>query len=216
MGIMSRRGRREGQSAYVLGGAPEQSIQRVGNQVAGSPDTRLVVLRGNSGAGKSTVARTLRQRVGAGLAWVEQDYIRRRLLAEHDRPGMANIGLIDLTVRYALDAGYYVILDGILPAAHYRAMLTDLHRDHQGLTWHAYFDVPLAETQRRHLDRSWASEVGIERLAEWYLPGDLLPDIDQAVIDADTTADEAADLIIDRALLTCPPIRVIRPETDFL
>lgn len=184
--------------------------------MTGSPDTRLVVLRGNSGSGKSTVARALRQRVGAGLAWVEQDYIRRRLLAEHDRPGMANIGLIDLTVRYALDAGYHVILDGILPAAHYRRMLTDLHRAHQGLTWHGYFDIPLAETQRRHLGRSWSSEVGVERLADWYLPGDLLSGVDQTVIHADLTADDAADLIIDRTALTFPPIRALHPRSDFL
>lgn len=42
--------------------------------MTGSPDTRLVVLRGNSGSGKSTTARTLRERLGRGTAWVEQDH----------------------------------------------------------------------------------------------------------------------------------------------
>jgi predicted kinase len=82
--------------------------------VTGSDRTRLVVLRGNSGSGKSSVARELRARLGRGVAWVEQDCLRRIVLREHDVQHGANIGLIDQTVRYALDKGYDVILDGIL------------------------------------------------------------------------------------------------------
>ena len=63
--------------------------------MTGSPSTRLVVLRGNSGSGKSTTARTLRERLGRGTAWVEQDHLRRILLRERDVPGGVNIGLID-------------------------------------------------------------------------------------------------------------------------
>ncbi|GAA3118678.1 putative ATPase [Kribbella aluminosa] len=54
--------------------------------MTGSPSTRLVVLRGNSGSGKTTTARTLRERLGRGTAWVEQDHLRRILLREHDVP----------------------------------------------------------------------------------------------------------------------------------
>lgn len=80
----------------------------------GSAGTRLVILRGNSGSGKSSTARELRARLGRGVAWVEQDYLRRTVLREKDAPGGANIGLIDQTVRYALDCGYDVVLEGIL------------------------------------------------------------------------------------------------------
>ncbi len=38
----------------------------------GSEQTRLVVLRGNSGSGKSTVANGLRQSCGRDIAWVSQ------------------------------------------------------------------------------------------------------------------------------------------------
>jgi guanylate kinase len=37
----------------------------------GHRDTRLIVVRGNSGAGKSSVARELRRRHGRGCALVE-------------------------------------------------------------------------------------------------------------------------------------------------
>ena len=78
----------------------------------GSEKTTLIVLRGNSGSGKSTVARALRETCGRGLAWVAQDLIRRTILWEKDRPGGVNIGLIDQIARYSLDHGYHVVLDG--------------------------------------------------------------------------------------------------------
>ena len=42
----------------------------------GSPETKLLVIRGNSGSGKSSVARQVRYRYGRGMA-LEQDYLRR-------------------------------------------------------------------------------------------------------------------------------------------
>ncbi len=61
----------------------------------GSTQTQLIVIRGNSGAGKTTVAKALCDAHGPGAAWVSQDLIRRLILRERDRPGGANIGLID-------------------------------------------------------------------------------------------------------------------------
>lgn len=184
--------------------------------MTGSVDTCLVVVRGNSGSGKSTTARTVRERVGAGVAWVEQDHLRRRVLAEHDRPGMDNIGLIDVVVRYALDAGFHVILDGILVTDHYEPMLAALDHDHRGLTRHFYFDVPLEETQRRHQGRSWAAEVGPERLAEWYRPGDLLTGVDQTLIGADISAGHAVEIIMDQVEFARPPVLERQPATAYL
>src|SRR5882757_4585012 len=53
----------------------------------GSGETVLVVLRGNSAAGKSSVAAGLRAGFGRGLAVVGQDNLRRTVLRERDRPG---------------------------------------------------------------------------------------------------------------------------------
>src|SRR5690625_2222455 len=98
----------------------------------GSAVTRLIVLRGNSAAGKSTVAAELRRRFGRGIAVVAQDNLRRVVLRERDVPGGANIGLIEATARYALDHRYHVIVEGILHAARYGDMLRALRADHRG------------------------------------------------------------------------------------
>ena len=75
---------------------------------------RLIVIRGNSASGKSAVAAEIRRRHGRGLAIVGQDTLRRQVLRERDVPGGANIDLIDLTARFALDRGFHVIVEGIL------------------------------------------------------------------------------------------------------
>ena len=164
--------------------------------MTGGPSTRLVVLRGNSGSGKSTTARTLRQRLGRGTAWVEQDYVRRILLREYDLPGGVNVGLIDLNVRYALDHGYDVVLEGILDAARYGDMLRQLTSDHRGTTLHYYFDIPFAETVVRHWTRPNCDEFGPDAMQDWYREHDVLDGIDQAVIGPDSALDETVARIL--------------------
>jgi hypothetical protein len=83
-------------------------------------------------------------------------------------------GCHDVTVRYALDRGYDVILEGILAAARYEPMLAGLARDHAGTTAHYYFDVPLEETLRRHATRPLARKVTPDMIRDWYIPRDLL------------------------------------------
>jgi hypothetical protein len=92
----------------------------------------------HSASGKSSVAAGLRERFGRGLALVGQDNPRRVVLREHDRPGAANIGLIDLTARCALDVGFHVVVEGILYADRYGDMLAQLRSDHCGPT-HGYY-----------------------------------------------------------------------------
>jgi chloramphenicol 3-O-phosphotransferase len=112
----------------------------------GSADTSLVIIRGNSASGKSTVAAALREQFGRGLAVVGQDHLRRVVLRERDVPGGANIGLIDLVTRYSLDAGFTTVLEGILRADHYGDMLARLIADHAGTTRAYYMDIPWDET----------------------------------------------------------------------
>ena len=164
----------------------------------GTAATRLVVLRGNSGSGKSTVATLLRDRIGRGVAWVEQDYIRRILLREHDRPDAINIGLLGHTVRYALDAGYHVILEGILNSGRYAAMLTELTADHCGTTGHYYLDVPFEETVRRHSFRAQRNAFTVDDMREWFDPLDLLPSLDQRVVPATSAAVETVEMIFEQ------------------
>jgi predicted kinase len=177
----------------------------VGPVGTGSRSTRLIVLRGNSGSGKSSVAAEVRARYGRGIALVGQDNLRRIVLRERDVPGGANIGLIDTVARYALDHGFHVIIDGILRADAYAAMLDGLHRDHQGLSRFYYLDVPFEETMRRHQTRPQATEFGRAEMSRWYRGRDLLPGgIEQVIPDANSLQ-ATVRLVMDEAGFTDQP-----------
>ncbi|MFF0013357.1 kinase [Streptomyces sp. NPDC005374] len=175
--------------------------------MVGTEDTRLVVLRGNSASGKSSVAAGLRATFGRGLALVGQDNLRRVVLRERDRPGAANIGLIDLTARYALDAGYHVVVEGVLYADRYGDMLARLCAEHRGPTHAYYLDVPFEQTLVRHATKPVADEFGETELRDWYRPLDLLPGGIETVIGADSTLEASVDLIMrDTGLVGLPAL----------
>ncbi|MCX5206546.1 kinase [Streptomyces sp. NBC_00237] len=165
----------------------------------GSADTRLIVLRGNSASGKSSVAAELRHRYGRGLAVVGQDNLRRDVLRERDVPGAANIGLIDTVARYALDHGFHTVVEGMLYADRYGPMLEALCRDHLGPTRMYYLDVPFEETLRRHGTKPQAKEYGEVQMREWYRELDLLGGGRETVVPAVSSLAETAGLVMAEA-----------------
>jgi predicted kinase len=172
--------------------------------IVGSDQTRLIVLRGNSGSGKSTVALALRAAQQHRIAWVSQDLIRRSILKERDAPGAASIGLIDQIVRYGLNHGYHVLVDGILYASHYEEMLLRLSRCHAGHSLFYYLDVSFDETLRRHRARPQVSEFGAEEMGAWYRPRDLLAAVPEHIIHESSTLDQTTNLILAESGLAEP------------
>jgi hypothetical protein len=157
--------------------------------------TTLIVIRGNSGSGKSTIARALRLRYGRGCALVEQDYLRRIVLRELDGPSGLAPSFIEHTVRFALDHRYHVVLEGILRADWYGDAVGALVRAHRGRSHLFYLDVSLDETLRRHATRPQAAEFTADDMRGWYRPRDLLGLDGERVIPEGTPAEEAIALI---------------------
>ncbi|MFF9127877.1 kinase [Streptomyces sp. NPDC014889] len=179
--------------------------------IVGSEDTRLVILRGNSASGKSSVAAGIRERFGRGLALVGQDNLRRIVLRERDVPGGVNIGLIDTVARYALDAGYHVVVEGILYADRYGDMLAGLLGDHRGVSRCYYLDIPIEETLVRHsskADLEYLTRVTERELRDWYRERDLLPGGLETVIGADSGLTDTVERIVRDTGLAGLPARV--------
>ncbi len=114
----------------------------------------------------------------------------------HPRPGAPNIGLIDQTVRYALDVGYHVILEGGLYSPVYGGMPRQLIADHAGPTGVSYFRIPFDETVRRHATRPLSKVVTPEQMREWYQPCDVLGVPGEQIVDSTSTLDDTANRII--------------------
>lgn len=132
------------------------------------------------------------------MAWVEQDYFRRIVLNEDGGaldPKWA--GLIDNAVRYSLDAGFDVVLEGILDSQRHGAMLQRLHRDYLGMTSFYYFVVPFDETVRRHATRPIAGEFDATVMRGWYRDNDRLDFVDEHVIGAESSVEQTVRRIVN-------------------
>ena len=161
----------------------------------------LIVVRGNSASGKSSVAAGIRTRYGRGLSIVSQDNLRRVVLREHDIPGGANIGLIDLTARHAIRSGFHVVVEGILRADYYGTMLTALIAGHASQAFAYYLDIPLEETLRRHQRKAEALKYGEPEMRQWYRERDLLPGGIERVITSESSLDDTiATIVADTGL----------------
>ena len=129
---------------------------------------KVVVLRGNSGSGKSTVAQLLRSRVSQPMAIVEQDYLRRTVLKQRGNEGSAAKSLILQTVALALDHGYHVVLDGLLDTVNYGSMLQQVDARRGCITYAYWFDVPFDEALRRHASKPNSEEFCEAEMRQWW------------------------------------------------
>lgn len=174
----------------------------------------LVVLRGNSASGKTTLARSLQLAMGRGTAYIGQDHFCRTVLREHDVPGGDNIQFISHTAKYCLGLGYHVILEGGFYSEHYRGMLRQLIETHPGPVHVFYLEVPLEETLRRHEDRPLRAEVEPAQLRDWYLAHDVLDVPGEVVIDGIGDIDATTKLILDH--IGHVPERAVADGSRFL
>lgn len=173
----------------------------------GNESTRLVILRGDSASGKTTTALALREKLGPKVALVHQDYFRREILSNVDRPQRSRDAsiLIVGAAREALNLGYDVILDGIFNLRDYSALFERLHDDHCGETRIYQFDIGLDETIRRHAGRPLSNEFGEDKIRDWYDGWQPLPWHDETRVGGDvSTKDLVTSILQDLSLLRSP------------
>lgn len=153
----------------------------------------LIVLRGNSGSGKSTVARALQQELGA--VWIEQDYFRRIILGESGNYSALSLELIELSAALALHQGRVVIMEGMFNPRTYSRCFTRLRDGHSGRSLFYAWDLSLAETLRRHATRPDKLAVfGEKAMRSWYHGWDPLEGIQEQRI----TASESLEATVRR------------------
>jgi hypothetical protein len=164
----------------------------------GSSGSRLIVIRGNSGSGKSAVAAEIRaNRPDGTVAIVSQDVIRRTILGTLDEYVGTPAGLVDLTARYALTRGFDVVVEGILNAKHYGGVLHRLAEDHAGVT-HAYiYDLTFEETVRRHRTKVVSVEFGEPEMRKWWNGFQPIPTLREAPIGERETLGDTARRILE-------------------
>ncbi len=135
--------------------------------------TKLILLRGNSGSGKTTIARNLQSMLGNGVMRVGQDEIRRHMLNVSDRPDNLAIELIKYITLFGIAHCKYVIVEGIFNKEKYGNMLQSIISSTHIKSYIYYFDLPYAETVRRHHSKTY-TDFCAQKLASWFVEKDTL------------------------------------------
>ena len=77
---------------------------------------KLIILRGNSGSGKTTIAKELQRKFGRNTMLISQDVIRREMLRVKDGENTPALPLMKELLIYGSNHSDIVILEGIMYA----------------------------------------------------------------------------------------------------
>lgn len=160
-------------------------------------NSKLIILRGNSGSGKTTAAKKLRNKLGSNTMLISQDVIRREILKVKDDPNNPAIQLIQDMAIYGNSIGYNVILEGIFSKKKYGNMLEDLINKFHSQAHVFYFDVSFEETLRRHATKPNAHEFGEKEMREWWKEKDYLDFKEEKFITNEMSPEQTLNLIYD-------------------
>lgn len=177
-----------------------QIIQDSGAEISGIelPTNTLIVLRGNSGSGKSTVAIELRDKLGDKVMLISKDTIKDEFISP-DSPDYYEV-LADIIRNIAtigMKRNYTVIIDGVVGRPKHDGLLFDLiDKFDKGFVYS--MDIPFEETLRRHATRPKSQLFGEEEMKKWYRQHDHLGVDNENIIDHTKSRDEIVQLILDQ------------------
>jgi adenylate kinase family enzyme len=161
-------------------------------------ESKLIIIRGNSGSGKTTTAKILQNHLGSGTLLVSQDTVRRDMLNIRAKKGNLSMDLIRQITEYGKDKCEFVILEGILSKHCYAEMLHNLVDFYNGKAYTYYFDVSFEETVKRHNSRSKKTEFGEGSLRAWWNPKDYLGMDGEVLLTNGMSQDDVMKLILNQ------------------
>ncbi|MGT2799105.1 kinase [Streptococcus marmotae] len=155
----------------------------------------LVIIRGNSGSGKTSLAEALQHHYGRKTLVISQDNVRRTMLKETVEPGNLSIGLTEAIARFGHAEDLLVIVEGFYEADIYGEMLVQLHQLFAPRVYAYYYDIPFEETVKRHATRSKRADFTPEDMKRWWKEKDYLGWAEEVLLSAELSLEATVQLI---------------------
>lgn len=157
----------------------------------------LVILRGNSGSGKTALSKLLQERLGAGTMRISHDMVRHEILNAGGKLGVEkSLPLMAQMLRFGYEQSEVTILEGILPKGKYAPLFDEAVRLFGDRIFAYYYDISFEETLRRHQTKPQAAEWGEETMRSWWLERDYLENINETKFDESVSLEQAAELVL--------------------
>ena len=161
---------------------------------------KLIILRGNSGRGKTTIAKELQQRFGRNTMIISQDIIRRDMLRVKDGENTPALPLMKELLIYGSNHSDIVILEGIMYANWYKSLF-ELAIQLYGTRVYAYYlDIPFEETLKRHQTKPNCNDFGEEAMRRWWREKDFSDVLDETSITSERDIESIVSDICDTVL----------------
>lgn len=158
---------------------------------------KLIILRGNSGSGKTSVSKELQKRFGRNTMLISQDMVRREILCVKDGIGTKALPLLISLLEYGKRNSEITILEGILDSAWYRPMFQKAVEAYGTNIYAFYYDLPFEETLLRHETKPNRDEFGEEAMRSWWKGKDYLDIIPERILTKDISFADTVDMICE-------------------
>lgn len=159
--------------------------------------TKLILIRGNAGSGKTSLATLLQERLGENTLLISQDHVRRTMLKARDGFDTPTIPVLLSLLAAGGRLCDHIILEGILRSDWYAPVFEAIAEQFSGAVYAYYYDLPFEETLRRHETRPKATEFGEEALRRWWMEKDYLTQIIETTLTADLSIDQALEQVLE-------------------
>lgn len=146
---------------------------------------KLIILRGNSGSGKTTIAKKLQKKFGRNTMIISQDMIRRDILSVNDGGNTLALPLMKELLIYGNKHCEIVILEGIMYADWYAPLFELAIQLYDTRVYAYYFDLPFEETLKRHKTKPNCTDFGEEEMRRWWREKDYSDFLSEISITAD-------------------------------
>ncbi len=124
---------------------------------------KLIIIRGNSGSRKSTLAREIHKKLARNNLLISQDTIRRDMELKMEKILFA-LPLLENLLEYGHNNCEITILEGILNAEWYTPLFKKAQHLYGKNIDAYYFDIPFAETVKRHKTRPQSGSFSSEKM----------------------------------------------------
>ena len=158
---------------------------------------KLIILRGNSGSGKTMAASMLQERFGPNTMRISHDMVRMEILHVWSKVGLErSLPLMIELMRYGRRNSEVTVMEGILPYPDYKPLFDRALEEYGREDIFAYYyDISFEETLRRHQTKPNRDEFGEEDMRRWWREKDYLGNIKEAVLGEDISLENAVEKI---------------------